>query len=94
MRASWLVERIAPGGVRPPWRTERMSLSAVLEDLLAAKGGGDQLRFIAPWHATDEDLDTLLKRGAIPTFPGPDDSSVDEFLKELISKDLRMVGGG
>jgi hypothetical protein len=69
-----------------------MKLSEVLEDLLAAKAVGDQLRFIAPWHATDDDIDTLIRRGAIPTFPANDQpNDVDGFLKEFVSKGLRSA---
>jgi hypothetical protein len=50
-------------------------------------------RFIAPWHATDEELDALVSQGAMPTFPGRDESDDDEFLKEPMSKNLKKVGG-
>jgi hypothetical protein len=46
-----------------------MNLNEVLDDLQVAQKEGAQFRFIAPSHATDEELDVLLKRGAFPTFP-------------------------
>jgi hypothetical protein len=46
-----------------------MNLNEVLDDLQIAQKEGAQFRFIAPSHATDEELDVLLKRGAFPTFP-------------------------
>jgi len=69
LRAAWYVERIAQDGTRDPWRAERMNLNEVLDDLQIAQKEGAQFRFIAPSHATDEELDVLLKRGAFPTFP-------------------------
>jgi hypothetical protein len=93
VRPSWFVERIARGASKPHWRAERATLSEVLDDLHAAEAAGDMFRFIAPWHATDEELDALVSQGAMPTFPGPDDSDVDGFLSELVSKNLKKVGG-
>ena len=69
MRAAWYVERIAQNGTNVHWRAERMNLNEVLDDLQIAQQEGEQFRFIAPSHASDEELDVLLKRGAFPTFP-------------------------
>jgi hypothetical protein len=93
VRASWFVERVVQGGTNLHWHAERLTLSEVLEDLLAAKATGDHFRFIAPWFASDDDLDVLLRGGAMPTFPAPEVSDVDVFLKELMSKNLKTVGG-
>jgi len=93
VRATWFVQRIAHDGARPHWQAERSTLAEVLDDLTIAETAGDQLRFIAPWHATDAELDALLGRGAMPTFPGPDESDVDEFLADLIAKNLKNLGG-
>jgi hypothetical protein len=68
LRAAWYVERIAQNGTQDHWRAERMNLNEVLDDLQVAQKEGAQFRFIAPSHATDEELDVLLKRGAFPTF--------------------------
>jgi hypothetical protein len=93
MRASWFVERIARGASSPHWRAERMNLSEVLQDLVAAKEADDHFRFLAPWFASDEELDVLLRRGAMPTFPALKASDVDILLSELIAKKPKPIGG-
>jgi hypothetical protein len=93
VRTSWLVERVPVRGAGSTVRFDRESIEEVLEDLVAARRTGDQLRFIAPWHATDEEMGALISGGAMPTFPGPGVSDVDEFFKDLVSKDLRKTGG-
>ena len=87
MRASWFVERITRGAAQPHWRAERATLAEVLEDLHAAEAAGDVFRFIAPWHATDEELDDLIRRGAMPTFSGADNSDVNALSSENLKED-------
>jgi hypothetical protein len=88
MRVSWFVERIARGASSPHWCTERMNMWEVLQDLTAAKDAGDHFRFIAPSSASDEDLETLLRRGAMPTFPAFKISRSDSFSSEDSSEKL------
>ncbi len=76
--ASWFVERIARGAAQPHWQAERLALSDVLDDLHASEVAGDLFRFIAPWHATADELDVLLRRGAMPTFESGGESDTDE----------------
>jgi hypothetical protein len=93
MRVSWFVERIGKGASSPHWCTERMNMWEVLQDLAAAKDAGDHFRFIAPSSATDQDLDALLRRGAMPTFPAFRISSTDSSSSGNISKKSKASGG-
>jgi hypothetical protein len=88
MRVSWFVERIAKGASSPHWCTERMNMWEVLQDPAAAKDAGDHLRFIAPSSATDEDLDALLQRGAMPTGGGRiyQQTFIDTYAKVAFAK--------
>ena len=86
MRVSWFVERIAKGASSPHWCTERMNMWEVLQDLPAAKDAGDHFRFIAPSSASDQDLDTVLRRGAKPTFPAFNISSGDRLSSQDIPR--------
>ena len=94
MRSSWFVERIARGAAKPHWQAERATLSEVLDDLHAAQAAGDLFRFIAPWHATDEELDDLIRRGGMPTFPGSGQSGLGESPTDMASKEPRKDSGG
>jgi hypothetical protein len=88
MRVSWFVERIAKGASSPHWCTERMNMWEVLQDPAAAKDAGDHFRFIAPSSATDEDLDALLRRGAMPTGGGRiyQQTFIDTYAKVAFAK--------
>ena len=68
MRRTWIVERIDRKGARISWPAERRRLDEVLEDLWSANGAGEGLRFAAPAHASDGELDYLLENGARPNF--------------------------
>ncbi|HLW92050.1 MAG TPA: hypothetical protein VKS78_12220 [Roseiarcus sp.] len=87
MRAVWYVERIAQKGTSPHWQAERKDLNEVFEDLRVAKEAGEHFRFIAPTHASDHELNALLKKGAMPTFPprlvlpGPESRPAEDQLE-------------
>src|SRR5579872_4225644 len=54
----------------------------------------DHFRFIAPSSATDQDLDALLRRGAMPTFPAFQISRSDSFpSKDPSAKPTTSEGG-
>jgi hypothetical protein len=68
LRRTWIVERIDRKGARISWPAERRRFDEVLEDLWSANGAGEDLRFAAPAHASDGELDYLLENGARPNF--------------------------
>jgi hypothetical protein len=68
LRRTWIIERIDRKGALIGWRAERRRFDEVLEDLWSANDAGEGLRFAAPAHASDGELDYLLENGARPNF--------------------------